>query len=185
MKKQKSPIFTTHLPTGQAGYQLPTTNSPSGFTLIELIVVVAIIAVLSTILFGFLGDSKIKARDTKRVSDIKEIQLALEVYHSVNKKYPSGLPELKTGGFIPEVPVAPPNSTYIYVPLGPATGNCTNYHLGVHIEGTGNNFLSSDRDDAGSASPCVTEVLNFDGLADQCSGGVKAPSEDNCLDVTP
>lgn len=51
-----------------------------GFTLIELLVVISIIAVLSTLSIVSLGNARQKSRDTRRVSDIRQIQTALEMY---------------------------------------------------------------------------------------------------------
>ena len=60
----------------------------SGFTLIEIIVVVAIIGILATVVIISLSGAQAKARDSQRVSDIKQIQSAVEMYHEVNNKYP-------------------------------------------------------------------------------------------------
>lgn len=59
-----------------------------GFTLIELLVVVAIIGVLATIILGSLNNARASARDAKRLSDIKTIQTALEIYYLDNGEYP-------------------------------------------------------------------------------------------------
>jgi len=59
-----------------------------GFTLIELLVVIAIISVLSSIVLSQLNEARAKARDTRRVSDLKNIQLALELYRDDNGAYP-------------------------------------------------------------------------------------------------
>jgi prepilin-type N-terminal cleavage/methylation domain-containing protein len=53
-----------------------------GFTLIELLVVISIISLLSTVVMSALNDSRIKARDTQRVSQIRELQKAIEAYTS-------------------------------------------------------------------------------------------------------
>lgn len=53
-----------------------------GFTLIELMVVISIISLLSTITISALNNSRIKARDTQRVAQIKELQKAIEAYVS-------------------------------------------------------------------------------------------------------
>jgi prepilin-type N-terminal cleavage/methylation domain-containing protein len=55
-----------------------------GFTLIELLVVIAITAILTSVMVPSLFSTKSKARDTKRISDIAQIQLALEVYQDNN-----------------------------------------------------------------------------------------------------
>lgn len=60
------------------------------FTLVELLVVVAIIGLLSTIVVVSINSARIRARDIKRVSDLRQIQLALELFSdSHNQTYPS------------------------------------------------------------------------------------------------
>lgn len=61
-----------------------------GFTLIELLVVIAIIALLSTLAVVALGSAREKARDAKRLSDVKQIQTALELYYTDQSDYPTG-----------------------------------------------------------------------------------------------
>ena len=53
-----------------------------GFTLIELLVVIAIISLLSSIVMASLNSARQKARDAVRLSDIKQIQTAIEMYIS-------------------------------------------------------------------------------------------------------
>jgi prepilin-type N-terminal cleavage/methylation domain-containing protein len=57
-------------------------DQQSGFTLIELLVVVAIIATIMSIAVALVGDAKAKARDTKRRTDLAQIQVALELYRN-------------------------------------------------------------------------------------------------------
>lgn len=59
-----------------------------GFTLIELLVVIAIIGLLSTLAVVALGGAREKARDSKRLSDLKQIQTALELHYTENSSYP-------------------------------------------------------------------------------------------------
>lgn len=59
-----------------------------GFTLIELLVVLAIIGLLSTLAVVSLNNARQKSRDAKRLSDVKQIQTALELYFSDQGKYP-------------------------------------------------------------------------------------------------
>lgn len=67
-----------------------------GFTLIELLVVIAIIGILSTLAVISLNNAREKSRDAKRISDIKQIQTALELYYNDNGGYPTTL--IMTGG---------------------------------------------------------------------------------------
>lgn len=60
-----------------------------GFTLIELLVVIAIIALLSTLAVVALGSAREKARDAKRLSDVKQVQTALELYYTDKSDYPT------------------------------------------------------------------------------------------------
>lgn len=60
-----------------------------GFTVVELLVSISIIGVLSTIVFASFSQAREKSRVTKRISDMKQIQVALEYYYAVNKAYPS------------------------------------------------------------------------------------------------
>lgn len=65
-------------------------KNKKGFTLVELLVVIAIIGLLSTLAVVALSSARSKARDARRMSDIKQIQTALELYFSDNGEYPAG-----------------------------------------------------------------------------------------------
>lgn len=84
-----------------------------GFTLIELLVVVAIIGVLTSVIITNIYSSRGKARDAKRISDIAQIQLALEQYFNKLGGYPNAdsgslTPTgLSTAGFISTIPTDP------------------------------------------------------------------------------
>ena len=60
-----------------------------GFTLVELLVVIAIIAILSTLSVVALNSARAKARDARRLSDIKQIRTALDMYFDSNLTYPA------------------------------------------------------------------------------------------------
>jgi len=60
-----------------------------GFTLIELLVVVAIISLLSSVVMASLNSARAKGRDAKRVSDLRQVQNALELYYSGSGSYPA------------------------------------------------------------------------------------------------
>lgn len=100
-----------------------------GFSLIELLVVIAIIAILSAVIITNITSSRSKARDAKRISDIANIQLALEQFFDRCKRYPpasnvangnlsdvvSGCPSgITLSSFISVLPTAPSPGTYEY-----------------------------------------------------------------------
>jgi prepilin-type N-terminal cleavage/methylation domain-containing protein len=59
-----------------------------GFTLIELLVVIAIIGVLATVVLSSLNTARARARDAKRLSEMKSLETALELYYLDNGRYP-------------------------------------------------------------------------------------------------
>ncbi len=68
-------------------------NYTKGFTLIELLVVIAIIGLLASIIFVSLGKARARARDAKRLSDMHNIELALEMHFNNHGHYPSISPD--------------------------------------------------------------------------------------------
>lgn len=108
-----------------------------GFTLIELLVVIAIIGILSSVVLASLNTARQKARDARRVSDIKQIQLALELYADDNSgNYPGDI-YAASGSLAPnymaKIPTDPLNQTnYLF-----ASKN-NEYHLGATLENAAN-----------------------------------------------
>lgn len=63
-------------------------DTPRGFTIVELLVVVAIIGLLSAVILASVNASRQKARDARRREDLKQLQAAIELYYSDNGHYP-------------------------------------------------------------------------------------------------
>lgn len=61
----------------------------NGFTLVELLMVISIIGLLSSIVLASLATARAKARDMVRLSDLKQLQIALEMYRTDNGAYPA------------------------------------------------------------------------------------------------
>ncbi len=60
----------------------------AGFTLVELLVVISIIGLLSSVVLTSVNSARMKARDARRLADIKQIQNAMQIYYEDNGAYP-------------------------------------------------------------------------------------------------
>lgn len=63
--------------------------STRGFSLIELIVVISIIALLASIVLTSFTAYRNRANDARRITEMKSIQNALELYYTSYTKYPN------------------------------------------------------------------------------------------------
>lgn len=111
------------------------TRLARGFTLVELMIVVAIITLLTALIMVDFVQTRGSARDGKRISDLAQIQLTLEQYFDRCGQYPTtltlgannGCPTSPTaitlGSFITQIPVPPGSSlnqtAYDYMPMDP------------------------------------------------------------------
>lgn len=108
-------------------------DNKKGFTLVELLVVIAIIGLLSTLAVVALNNARQKARDARRVSDVKQIQTALELYYNDESGYPAAV---TAGGAITGA-----SATYMaLVPGNPQPGDTTLTGCG----GTSYTYTSTD-----------------------------------------
>lgn len=126
-----------------------------GFTLIELLVVIAIIGLLSTLAVVALGSARVKARDSKRLSDLKQLQTALELYYTDVNSYPTGSAIALGAGsyaclnssgwaatgcanaYMAQVPTDPQSGAYTY------TAASSSYSVSATLEGTVNGLTGS------------------------------------------
>lgn len=93
-----------------------------GFTLVELLVVIAIIGLLATVAVVALSSARQKSRDTTRVSDIKQIQTALELHFDDQNGYPA---HVGTGSILGAAAAACLNGS------GWTTTGCTSPYMGL------------------------------------------------------
>ena len=105
------------------------------FTLLEMLIVLGIIATILSVLTVSFSTAQKKSRDSKRKSDIKAVQIALEQYYSAcNYSYPTSIPAagISCNGnvIMTGIPVDPKSATpYIYSTVAPASSGftiCTN-----------------------------------------------------------
>ncbi|MFC1663734.1 type II secretion system protein [Patescibacteria group bacterium] len=85
------------------------------FTLIELLVVIAIIGILASIVLVSLSGARAKARDVRRMSDIRQISTAMEMDYSDNEAYTqSAAMPTAIGSYLDSVPLDPGAGTPAY-----------------------------------------------------------------------
>jgi general secretion pathway protein G len=106
----------------------------SGFTLIEVMVVVVILSILAAIVVPRIMDRPEQARITKAKSDIRALEAALNLYRLDNMTYPTtdqGIDALvmaptdapepknwKQGGYLDRLPSDPWGNAYLYLSPG-------------------------------------------------------------------
>jgi len=155
-------------------------KNKKGFTLIELLVVVAIMGLLSAVAVVALNQARARARDARRLSDIKQIQTALELFYLDQFEYPATPTAGEIGGDcldedgFNDVSCDANGTTYMgAVPENPqprTDGNCSNTVYTYTAVDTGLKHLSySIRYCLGSAVGEMTAGAHFAtpaGLAD-------------------
>jgi prepilin-type N-terminal cleavage/methylation domain-containing protein len=131
-------------------------NNKKGFTILELLVVVAIIGLLSAVVLAALNSSRSKGRDAKRIEEIRQVINALELSYNTTGKYPS------RAQFENPIKAQNPLSPYLWpIPKDPKTNlfynytglragvqsstPCTGYHIGVSLENN-HKLLQADSD---------------------------------------
>lgn len=121
-----------------------------GFTLIELMVAIAIVAVLATIGFAIFQGAQAQARDARRKGDIDAIATVLEnKFNATTGTYTAAIDSDFSGGVTPVDPINTGVHVYTLLP-SPLVGS---YTLCAGLERNGGNYS-----DSGAASPATGET---------------------------
>lgn len=111
-----------------------------GFTLAELLVVISIIALLSSVILSVLSNARMRARDTQRIANARQLSIALEQYAITNSTYKvAGAGESNGGGGY----VAKVGGTYTTAIISAlkSSGNYSSDLLVDPVYGTDNYYL--------------------------------------------
>lgn len=133
-----------------------------GFTLVELLVVISIIAILMGLSFFGLQGARESSRDSRRKADLESIRSGIEIYKSDCTQYPTSLSTSLSGDgstascattntYMSSVPTDPtsPDRAYRY------SSNGTTYEICTSLEqGTGSVTC-------GGSNICGTQTCNY------------------------
>ncbi|MBP9691523.1 type II secretion system protein, partial [Candidatus Woesebacteria bacterium] len=100
-----------------------------GFTLVELVVVITIIGIMTTVGIVSYRNTLKESRDQKRIVNLQSIRSSLELYRSsqANSVYPTLLSLLPPAGFpLPLDPLTGVDTVYSYTPTNVNDGACDN-----------------------------------------------------------
>ena len=131
-------------------------DARAGFTLVELLIVVAIIGILLTAAISSYQLARVRSRDGKRATDVSQISTALALYEGRHQQFPADIYAPSGGsppGLAPEFMNLVPRDPLGGVPYAYAAPAARNeYHLGATIEGNDSSLRDADAD-FDSASP--------------------------------
>lgn len=130
----------------------------TGFSLIELIVVITIISVITVIGVVSFSGANTKARDSRRKSDLEKVRIAMEVYRQQNGSYPAEDEDLLTD-YLNEIPQDPKNPDVIY---NLDIGASFSYALYAYMENVGSTNYTGDTSGScgGVDYNCNYQVIN-------------------------
>jgi prepilin-type N-terminal cleavage/methylation domain-containing protein len=149
------------------------TNRKSGFTIVELLIVIVVIGILAALVITTFSGIQQKARDTKRQTDIKALHSQLEAFFAANAAGYPVLADVNSAtwratnmkGFDSSGLCAPSNSNQT---------NCT-LKAGTASEGSGEQYgyatLNADNStcDTAAGTTCAKYTLTAD-LEGQING---------------
>lgn len=153
-------------------------SSKSGFTLLELMIIIIILGVLAALVSGNFITSLKKGRDARRKTDLNQVQKALEMFYEDKKMYPdpdgfSG----STSKFCETSACAASEKVYMFrIPIDPSSGTYTftidasrqSYRLYACLENTEQILPYVDLSDEPGGGWCTRTCYNSNNDSRRC-----------------
>src|ERR1051325_3122676 len=84
-----------------------TVTGKNGFTLLELMIVLTIIAILAGIAIPMYQSVVLRSKETVLKNNLHELRTTIDQYTADKKKAPQSLQDLVDGGYYREIPIDP------------------------------------------------------------------------------
>lgn len=150
----------------------------NGFTLIELVVVMAIIAILSLLIIAAITAARRASINTARMGDVKTVETALETYsmknggrYVVTSSFGSLLTKLKTEGYLSQYPAS-------FVDESTSTGFVSNLESIYLYDGDGTRYSMGACALEATTSISINNAVNI-GELDRVGGCLKSGTSTN------
>jgi prepilin-type N-terminal cleavage/methylation domain-containing protein len=142
-----------------------------GFTVLEFLVVVAIMAILVGLILVGLNVARANARDQEKIANLQRIALGIQQYHDICRQYPSDIDGQETcldmngstfetlvpdimNFSVNQIPTGQNQIIYGYAPIALDQNDldtCSGFHLWVKLERTNNTIEASRANSVGTA----------------------------------
>ena len=142
-----------------------------GFTLVEMLVVIAIIAILASIFLVGLQGFRGSAYDARRLSDVTNIQSKLELYYNQHGSYPATLQDTGLGSLPKDPTFSGTTGSGYYYCVNPSGQS---YIVGAKLSASNSATKNSIR----ATTDCGSNVPQSDGGSGTLNcGSDKSPTE--------
>lgn len=153
----------------------PLSPNQAGFTLLELLVVISIIGVLSSVALASLASARENARDAVRVSTVREVRNAMELHFSEFGVYPTSYDETNNAESNYNAAGVLPNDFD-----GILAATVRNTNLGTYYPAEPRDPLGLPATDYGYATDSTggyALLLYLEGISNYCKVRVNAPTD--------